>query len=320
MSDAACPRCGVPRVPAPECPRCGVIYARAEARARQLAALTAEQAGPAFDFSAPERPPHLPPETPAWDGDAEERATEARLRLIAPPVVLGLSFLLVSTKPGAFIARVTSGMWLHELGHAVCAWLCGYSAVPLPWFTSIGGTKSPMLTLLFVAFWSYLAYRAHRAGQPFRRGAFASIAALHLLLAAALGRSQAQAAITFFGDGGALLLGAALMSTFYVAPGSRLHQGALRWGLLGIGALGFADVLMPWLRAVGDRDEIPFGRIEGIGLSDPSKLVDVHGITVGGMVRTYLAVGALALLATAAIYVVHAVRFAWQLRQPGAQR
>lgn len=318
VSTATCPRCDAPRVDGPDCPRCGVIYARAEARARreQEANESAAAAGPpAFVFADPERPPHLPAESPIWDGEAEEELLERRLRLVVPPLALALAFAFVTTGAGAFVARLTSGMWLHELGHAASAWLCGYSAVPLPWFTSIAREKSVVVALLFVALWSYLAYRAHRTGARARAGVFGTLALLHVLFATVLSRSQAQAFITFGGDAGGLVFAAGLMATFFSAPGSRLHQGALRWGFLALGAVGYADIFMSWVRARLDPGEIPFGRIEGVGLSDATKLVDLHGMTPRGMVNAFLAVGVIAIAAFGVAYVFAAVLPALRARR-----
>ena len=74
-------------------------------------------------------------------GVEEEARLELRLRMWAPPVVLGVAYLLTSTGAGRTIARLCSGMWLHEVGHAVTAWWCGFFAFPGPWRTSIGETR-----------------------------------------------------------------------------------------------------------------------------------------------------------------------------------
>ena len=44
----------------------------------------------------------------------------------------------------------------------------------------------------------------------------------------------------------------------------RDQRGALRWGLLAIGAFGFADVYGTWWTARSDGESIPFGQIEGV--------------------------------------------------------
>jgi hypothetical protein len=114
---------------------------------------------------------------------------------------------------------------------------------------------------------------------------------------------DAQAAIAFGGDGGAMVLGTLLMASFFVP---KLSEHGLRWGLLAIGAAAFVDTFATWWSARNDRGVIPFGEIEGVGLSDPSKLQDVYGWSDATIVHRYVTLGIVCLLALAAVY-------AWQV-------
>jgi hypothetical protein len=80
--------------------------------------------------------------------------------------------------------------------------------------------------------------------------------------------SAARAFITFGGDAGAMVLGAALVATIWTDPEGPLGRGSLRWGFLGIGAAALVDALDTWFRAWRDHGELPLGEIEGVGLSD----------------------------------------------------
>lgn len=220
-----------------------------------------------------------------------------RARWLALPITLG-AMLLVAFTPLRFVLAVLFGMWLHEAGHAAAAWLTGAPAVPLPWVTLGGHERS----VLFIA----LELAALGAWLHFKRTHWRRVAgvAAALLLGLALPRSTADVFILFAGDGGALVLGTLLMLAVFLPDESRLSRGALRWGWLVIGAGAFASTVVTWLRAVRDRDEIPFGRIEGVGLSDPSRLVDEHGWTPAGLVRAYLALAAVCLLVLAVTFAV----------------
>ena len=113
----SCPRCGAQRLAAlVECPRCGVIYAKAEARAAALEPLR---------VAAPDSVAALE-DGPDFEGGP---ALEARIRTWAIPSALLCAFLLVSTGPGRAVVRIFFGMWIHELGHAAAAWLCGASTI-----------------------------------------------------------------------------------------------------------------------------------------------------------------------------------------------
>jgi hypothetical protein len=73
---------------------------------------------------------------------------------------------------------------------------------------------------------------------------------------------------------------------------------------MALGALGFAHVFAGWWAAQQDLAEIPFGHIEGVGLSDPTKLVDLHGWTERGMVHAYLALGFVCLAAMTIVWTL----------------
>jgi hypothetical protein len=283
MSSAeACPHCGVPRVDGPECPRCGVIYAKAEAHA---AAVPAQRVERAF-----------------WDGVADDVALEMRLRAVAiPAALLVATGIVVWSDFGHFFVRTFASMWVHEIGHAVAAWLCGYPAFPGPWFTPIAEKRS---TILALALAGALVYSAFRSWKADRR---ALVAASGVLLAVQLcctllGPREARQFIVFAGDGGCLVFGTLLMATVYAPAGSAVRKGWLRWGFLVIGAVSFADAFAQWWGARSDYDRIPFGHNEGAGLSDPSVLTEQFGWTTGSLVRRYVALGCVCLAGLAAAY------------------
>src|SRR5947209_946456 len=287
-SAAACPYCHAPRVEAEDCPRCGVIYAKAEAHAR---ALGDGAPVPVSDAT-----------TPAWNGDAEDAALELRLRAIAVPLALFVAVVLVSSGFGHFLVRTFASMWVHEIGHAAAAWLCGYLAFPGPWFTPVANERSPILVLALAA---ALAYGTFRCWRGERRGAAAALLALVALQLGCTLFVRAAAArqfIIFAGDGGCLVLGTLLMATVYAPREGAIRRGWLRWGFLAIGAVSFADAFALWWGARSDYDLIPFGQNEGSGLSDPTVLTELFGWTTGALVRRYVVLGCVCLVALAVVY------------------
>jgi hypothetical protein len=280
-----CPRCGAPRPAALlECPRCGVIYAKAGAHAAAVE----------------------PPATTLADGApfSDDSALEAQIRTWAIPSALLCAFLLVSTGPGRAVVRIFFSMWIHELGHAVAAWLCGVLAVPGPWRTLTASGRSPLFAALLSAALIYGAVRSWLAGR--QKAAFCAAALLALQLSCTLlpGPRAATALIVFAGDGGCLVLGALLMATLYAPAEGAIRRGWLRWGFLVIGAGAFADVFEQWWSARTDPDRIPFGMNEGVGLSDPSVLSDQYGWSASLLVHRYVALGCVCLIALACLYAV----------------
>jgi len=82
-----------------------------------------------------------------------------------------------------------------------------------------------------------------------------ALAALELeLYAHDLDLEVAHQWITFGADGGAMVLGTALMTSFFIP---KLAEHGLRRGLLSIGAAAFVDTFATWWAARSDTDAIP---------------------------------------------------------------
>lgn len=305
---STCPRCGAPRAPAPECPRCGVYYAKAEAHAARKALAVEVEAPPPLLAPEPERPPHLPPETLTWEGTAEDARLELRIRAFAIPGALLFTWVLHSTGMGHTLLRLFLSMWIHELGHAVTAWFCGLTAFPGPWRTSIGDTRSPLFALLLTAGFAALTWRGWKLRQRIPLIAGLALLGLQFVGTVLVGLAKARALVTFGGDGGLLVLGTLLMTTLYAPQESALRKGALRWGFLVIGAAAFTDGFKTWWEARNDFGAIAFGQIEGVGLSDPSKLTDVYGWQINTLISRYVVLGSICLVVLGMVYVLGVFR------------
>jgi hypothetical protein len=231
-----------------------------------------------------------------WRKPEDDARLERWLRGLAPPLALGLMFLVVRGDSGRGLASIFSAMWLHELGHAIAGWLCGFAALPGPWKTAIPEERSAIFSVLFVVGLLAGAVYAWWVERPRLAIALALFAEVPVVLTLGLSVRRAQAFILFAGDGGALVLGGALVATFWASPRSKLYRGWLRWGFLVLGAASFATTFSLWWRARRDPDVIPFGEIDGVGDSDPSRLVDAHGWSVHGLVSSYVTLGVTVLL------------------------
>ncbi len=97
-----------------------------------------------------------------------------------------------------------------------------------------------------------------------------------------------------------MVLATILMATFYAPRESALYQSwGLRWGFLAIGALTFMYVFRSWS---GPYENIPFGEIEGVNLSDPSLLTEMYGWSVIQLVDRYIRLAMVCLLALGVVY------------------
>ena len=108
---------------------------------------------------------------------AAEADLETRLRKYGIPVALAVAYLFVKVGVGHFLLRTFLSMWVHELGHATTAWMCGYLAFPGPWLTPTANDRSPMLALLLFAALAGGAFWFWRTG---RRGVSVALGCLAL--------------------------------------------------------------------------------------------------------------------------------------------
>jgi hypothetical protein len=282
-----CPWCNAPRVSGAACLRCGANYAKAELIRSQGHAPPVEKAVAAV-LAGPD------------DRAVEDPVLEWKFGVAAIPAALALGLLFHIVTPG--LQRIFFGMPVHELGHAVTAWLCGYLAVPTLWKTLVPESRGFVAPILLAGALGYLLVRAWRAEKP----------GYVLLLAAALlvqgfgtlvlSERSAEMLIIFGGDGMGMVLAVLLMASFFFGKRTQLYKGSVRWGLLVIGAAAFADMFATWWVAQTDVGVIPFGENEGSGLSDPMKLLEEYGWTTKAMVRRYVLVGVTSLLGLAAVY------------------
>ena len=193
-----CPKCGFAQDQDPaECPRCGVVFAKfLHAEAHAVSPLP----GPVPSAANLEQ----------VRADGDELRRELRARVLAFPCALLGACMAVKTAPG--LVRIFT-MWVHESGHAVSAWMCGYGAWPGPWITPIGSERSIALTGLLVALLGFGTFRARQYARWFWVVVATVVLLLTLCCTLFLSAGKAQQLIIFGGDGGCLVLGTALMLT-----------------------------------------------------------------------------------------------------------
>jgi hypothetical protein len=243
----------------------------------------------------------------ALDHELAEARMELRLAQFGVPAALVVAWVVVHTDLGAFLVRTFFGMWLHELGHASAAWLTGFPAVPLPWFTSVGSERSFLFALAITAGLGYGIWRGWTTDDRTLTVVAAAVLVVQLFGTVILRPGTARTWITFAGDAGGLVLGALCMAAFFTPPEHKLHRDWLRWGLVLIGAGSFVDALRGWWDARRDIDAIAFGEIEGRADTDPTVLVQA-GWSVDQMVFRYLALAFLALVVLAVLQYLHVQR------------
>ena len=303
-----CPKCQFDHeLQTTECLKCGIVFSRYHA-ALEAAANPSSLAVPLVQ--APALSPDAAFSLQDIDAPSDARK-EFNYRLLALPLALLLARLIAGT--GVRVAVGMLAMVLHESGHAITAWLTGRWAVPLLWVTMHGETRSWSVVLILmsaIVFGGFLAWKAQRWGWLCIAGA---VLLLQLIF---LSAPNPVALIVFGGDGGAMVLATILMATFYAPRDSALYKSwGLRWGLLTVGALTFMLVYRMWS---GPYEDIPFGEIEGVNLSDPSLLTEVYGWSVKQLIDRYLHLAAVCFVALAALYAWGLVSTYLEMRSQGS--
>ncbi len=287
-----------------KCPKCAAVYSKAEALRDGVRVVSGHQAANGPRGFPPSDVEILRPQSPVWNGDAESLALESRLRLFAIPSALLVALAFHSAPLGHFLQRTFLSMPVHELGHAAAAWLSGFVAIPVVWktmmFSESRGFAAPLLVSGSLI---WIIIRGARLRHPAEVGIGVSLLALQSICTLLLPLHSARALIVFAGDGGAMIFAVLLMSSFYARRDSQLVIGWLRWGYLVIGAATFVDIFSTWWAACTDPDAIPFGENEGVALSDPSQLSDLHGWSASTIVGRYLLLGSICLIVLGIIYV-----------------
>jgi hypothetical protein len=302
---ATCAWCSAPRVSGDTCPHCGANYEKAEAIRSQ---------GRAAAVVLPETTVEDPVDTeeaPDEWRQVADPALERKFCIAAIPVALVLGALFKASDLGAFLQRTFMGMPLHELGHAVAAWFCGFFAIPTLWFTPVAETRGLLTPLALSGAIGYMIWRAHRAGRASLVYVGCALLLLQGIGTLGINPDTARAVYIFCGDGGGMILATLLMASFYFGKSTQLYKGSVRWGLVVIGAGAFNDIFGTWWRARGDDQAIPYGTSAGRP-SDSMWLIDDHGWTAQSLTSGYLTLGVFCLLALAAVY-------AWGLWRAGKE-
>ena len=318
MDATTCPWCEAPRKDGPECPRCGANYAKAEAIKKHGRAAVTVAATPAED----------PPEAQIFiAGDAElddsevidDAQTEFWFSAAAIPAMLLIAVAFQSMEWGRFVQRLVFTMPVHELGHAVTAWLCGFGAIPTVWVTITMEERGFVAPAAVFAAVAWILYRGWQLESRALLAAGGVVLLLQAILTLGIKEHTARSLTTFGGDGVAMVLAILLMGSFFFGKGTQLYKGSLRWGFVAIGAGAFVDINATWWLARRDPGEIPFTTRENGMESDALRLVNDYGWTEAALVNRHI-LACLACMAVLALVYAWGVRKAWLRAQAQGTR
>lgn len=283
-----------------ECMRCGVIFAKYAAYQEAVAAVRAVEPQTAAEASPAAR---------------EKAHQEFLCRIFAVPAALLFGWLVNLGMPmlTAFLS-----MWLHESGHAIAAWFCGYAAFPTAWITIIPEERGRWISVVLGAIAAVGCYAAYRWQRWFWVVVSAVIVVL-FVVGNLQPEAHARMLFTFWGDGGALVLATILMLTFYARRDHPLTKNQLRWAFLILGAMAFWYTYHRWSGGFENIANILEDTDER-GPSDARTLLLVYGWPIGVMQARYMHLAYACLAALGAAYVAGLAQAKRVLAALSAQR
>jgi hypothetical protein len=219
-------------------------------------------------------------------------ALPAALALGVAVQVMGLDIFVFST----------TGMWAHELGHAVVAWLSGFVAIPLPFVTLRASEDRSLfgavVLMLSFAAGAYIALRRRVWPLLVLLGGLAS---LQVLLTFVLNPAQATKWVIFAGLGGEFVLPTVLMAAFYQRlPG---RWDFWRYPVLAASAVTLVRGLFLWTRVTSGTRPMPHGSMVGSDSEgDVERLVRFYHFAEADLAQTYLKLAWGCLLLLACLY------------------
>jgi len=285
-----CPKCHFDHaLQTEECLKCGVIFAKYVAFEEAVAAVR----------------PALPDRSPETIAEDQRKAkNEFTCRIFALPGALLLGWLLNRAMP---ILTYFLSMWLHESGHAITAWFCGYAAFPTAWITLIPEERGRWISVVLgaaVAAGGYYAYRLERW--------FWVIVSAAVLTLFVLGNLQPEAhaklLFTFWGEGGAYVLATVLMLTFYSRLNAPITRSQVRWGLMLLGAMAFWSVYTRWAGGFENLAQY-LEDTDGRGLPSDMRVLNlVYGWSTYVLIHSYWRVGHACLVVLGGAYAAGLVQ------------
>ncbi len=296
-----CPWCSAPRDTGPACPRCGADYAKAEAIKAHGRAVPAVEQTPNPVEAADATDLLYIEESPDEWRQVHDAELEYRFCLAAIPVTLCIAIAFHASGLGAALQRIFLTMPVHEFGHAVTAWFCGYAAIPTLWKTMVPETRGFVAPLALFGALGYLMFRARRANKPRLVYAGGALILLQAIATFGISAKTANMWITFSGDGMGMILATLLMASFFFGKNTQLYKGSLRWGFVVIGAASFVDIYATWWKSRSDESAIPYGTTGGMA-TDAMTLVDVHGWSLQTLVSRHVLLGVCCLIMLALVY------------------
>lgn len=202
-----------------------------------------------------------------------------------------------------FLVYTTAGMWTHELGHAIVAWLSGILAIPLPFFTiATSDERNWVVIALVFAGWLALGVHGLRMRSTGLVSGALGIAGLQILLSFVMTPGRAAQWITFAGLAGELVLSTVMMLAFYVRLPWRWDFW--RYPVLATCAVAYVHAFVRWIGVVAGTAAMPRGSAVGDSSEgDVERLERTGEFTAEALARTNLGLALVCAVVLVLVYL-----------------
>lgn len=248
-----CPKCGFLSSSDIECVKCGIIFDKYnnlgihQVESQQL--LKAE----AIDVEE------------IRDTESVSIFASPKANMWALPISLVTGYIFQKLWVTRYLVILFCVIPLHEMGHAIAAWMTGHFAVPLgaivptAGLTLIGQERHMWVYLIFFSLFGYLGFKAWVSKLYY----LVIISGLYITASVYLSYSLSDAQMsTFFfygGIAGEFILSTILILSFYQPSFKKLRWDFFRYPFLLMGSMAFVNSVDMWLRIQSKLSSIPFG-------------------------------------------------------------
>jgi hypothetical protein len=226
---------------------------------------------------------------------------------VAVPAALLLGVLAQATGFDIFV-YATTGMWMHELGHAIVAWLSGFFAIALPFVTlQASDDRSFLVTVVVLGAIGALAFYGYRKLRWGLVGFSGVLLVTQAVLTLCVNPAQATKWVIFSGLGGELVLPTALVLAFYQRLPARWDFW--RYPVLAASGVTLVRGLFLWIGVRRGTRVMPHGSMLGADASgDVERLGHVYHWSEHDLAGTYIAIACLCVAVVACAYTFYFLR------------
>ena len=224
--------------------------------------------------------------------------------LIFPALLLVAAFLNVEPFKSLLLGIT---IWIHECGHALAAWLCGYRALPLPFgWTSISSDRSPFVYFGILVLLGLLLRSGLQEKRRWPIILAIILAILQFYMTWIISEHTTFLLFSFSGIGGEFILSTLFIVSFFFPLPDYWHWDFYRYPALIAAGFTFIGSFSRWRQIDKGLEAIPWGTLfggAGDAGGDMNQLSEVYGWTDQRIIDTYSSIGSACAIAIASVYL-----------------